>query len=84
MLRVIISSIIAVASLFIGFYPHTENCGLLRWFGNQECPGWEFHIILGSLLYVLAFFISQKGNFNLFTSYVSSFTSNIPKEHQIQ
>ena len=84
MLRVIISSIIAVASLFIGFYPHTENCNLLRWFGNQECPGWEFHIILGSLLYVLAVFISQKGNFNSITSYVSSDTLNIPKEPQIQ
>ena len=82
MLRVIISSIIAVASLFIGFYPHTENCNLLRWFGNQECPGWEFHIILGSLLYILAVFISQKGNF--LTSYASSYTSNIPKEPQIQ
>ena len=84
MLRVIISSIIAVASLFIGFYPHTENCGLLRWFGDQECPGWEFHIILGSLLYVLAVFISQKGNFNLITSYASSYTLDISKEPQIQ
>ena len=84
MLRVIISSIIAVASLFIGFYPHTENCGILRWFGDQKCPGWEFHIILGSLLYVLAVFISQKGNFKLITSYASSYTSNISKEHQIQ
>ena len=53
MFRVIISSIIVVASLFIGFYPHTENCGLLRWFGNQKCPGWEFHIILGSLTQLL-------------------------------
>ena len=84
MLRVIISSIIAVASLFIGFYPHTENCGILRWFGDQKCPGWEFHIILGSLLYVLAVFISQKGNFKLITSYASSYTSNISKEPQIQ
>ena len=84
MLRVIISSIIAVASLFIGFYPHTENCGILRWFGDQKCPGWEFHIILGSLLYVLAVFISQKGNFNLITSYASSYTSDISKEPQIQ
>ncbi len=84
MLRVIISSIIAVASLFIGFYPHTENCGILRWFGDQKCPGWEFHIILGSLLYVLAVFISQKGNFKLITSYASSYTSNISKEPQSQ
>ena len=84
MLKVIISSIIAVASLFIGFYPHTENCGLLKWCGNQSCPGWEFHIILGSFLYVLAVFISQKVDFNIITSYVSSYTLNKVKEPQIQ
>ncbi len=84
MFRVIISSIIVVFSLFIGFYPHTENCSILKWFGNQNCPGWEFHIILGSLLYILAVFISQKGNFDLITSYASSYTSDTLKEVQTQ
>ena len=77
MFRVIISSIIMVISLFIGFYPHTENCGILKLVGYHQCPGWKFHIILGSLLYILAVFISQKG---LFTSYLPSYTSNIPTE----
>ena len=84
MFRVIISSIIAVASLFIGFYPHTENCSILKRFGYQTCPGWELHIILGSLLYILAVFISQKCNFNLITSYASSYTSETLKEVQNQ
>jgi len=84
MFRVIISSIIVVFSLFIGFYPHTENCSILNWFGYQKCPGWEFHIILGSLLYILAVFISQKGTFNLITSYAPSYTSDTLKEVQIQ
>jgi hypothetical protein len=84
MFRVIISSIIVVASLFIGFFPHTKNCSILKWFGYQKCPGWEFHIILGSLLYILAVFISQKGDFNFFTSYASSYTSDTPKEVQSQ
>ena len=84
MFRVIISSIIAVVSLFIGFFPHTDNCQVLSALGYQECPGWEFHLILGSLLYVLAVFISQKGNFTNITSYVTSYTSNKLKEDQIQ
>jgi len=82
MLRVIISSIIIVVSLFIGFFPHTDNCGVLSALNIHDCPGWEFHIILGSLLYILAVFISQKGNFDLITSYVSSCTSNTLKEAQ--
>jgi hypothetical protein len=84
MFRVIISSIIMVISLFIGFYPHTENCGILKLVGYHQCPGWKFHIILGSLLYILAVFISQKGNFDLITSYASSYTSDTLKEVQIQ
>ena len=84
MFKVIISSIIVVVSLFIGFFPHTEHCGVLSALTSHNCPGWEFHIILGSLLYILAVFISQKGNFNFFTSYASSYTSDTPKEVQSQ
>jgi len=84
MFRVIISSIIVVVSLFIGFFPHTEHCGVLSALTSHNCPGWKFHIILGSLLYILAVFISQKGNFDLITSYASSYTSDTLKEVQIQ
>jgi len=84
MFRVIISSIIVVISLFIGFFPHTENCGVLSILNLHSCPGWEFHIILGSLLYILAVFISQKGSFDSITSYASSYTSSTLKEVQIQ
>ena len=82
MFKVIISSIIVVVSLFIGFFPHTENCKMLHVMNSHHCPGWEFHIILGSLLYILAVFISQKGDF--ITSYASSYTLNTLKETQIQ
>jgi hypothetical protein len=84
MFRVIISSIIVVVSLFIGFFPHTDSCGLLSVLNIHYCPGWEFHIILGSLLYILAVFISQKGNLDLITSYASSYTSDTLKEVQTQ
>ena len=84
MFRVIISSIIVVVSLFIGFFPHTDSCGILSVLNINHCPGWEFHIILGSLLYILAVFISQKGNFDLITSYASSYTSDTLKEVQTQ
>ena len=84
MFKVIISSIIVVVSLFIGFFPHTEHCGVLSALTSHNCPGWEFHIILGSLLYILAVFISQKGDFDFFTSYASSYTSNTLKEVQSQ
>jgi hypothetical protein len=80
MFIVIISSIIVVVSLFIGFFPHTEHCGMLSSVGIHKCPGWEFHIVLGGLLYILAVFISQKGDADIITSYVTSYTSNTPKE----
>ncbi len=73
-----------VISLFIGFYPHTENCGILKLFGYQQCPGWQLHIILGSILYILAVFISQKDSFDFFISYAKAYTSNTLKEPQIQ
>jgi hypothetical protein len=83
MFKVIISSIIVVISLFIGFFPHTESCGILSVIPHH-CPGWGFHVIVGTLLYVLAVSISQKGNFDFITSYVSFYTSNTLKEIQPQ
>ena len=80
MFIVIISSIIVVVSLFVGFFPHTEHCDMLSAVGIHSCPGWEFHIVLGGLLYILAVFISQKGDIHIITSYVTSYTSNTPKE----
>ena len=82
MFRVIISSLIAVAAIFIGFYPHSEDCKAFSILGYNKCNGWEFHIILGSLLYILAIFVSQKGNFNFISSYTSFDTSNKLKEPQ--
>ncbi len=82
MLRVIISSILAVAAIFIGFYPHSEECRIISILGYKECIGWEFHIMLGTLLYILAVFVSQKINFNFISSYTSFDTSNKSKESQ--
>jgi hypothetical protein len=75
MFKVIISSIIVVISLFIGFFPHTESCGIAQ----HNCPGWQFHIIVGTLLYILAVLISQ-GSFDFIISYVASYTSNTVKD----
>jgi hypothetical protein len=63
MLRVIISSIIAVMAIFVGFFPHSHNCKVISILQLNKCPGWEFHLILGGILFCLAVFISQKGNF---------------------
>lgn len=84
MFRVIISSMIMVISLFIGFFPHSENCGILKLIGYHQCPGWAFHIILGSIFYILAVFISQKDSFDFIISYASSCTSNTSKELPIR
>ena len=82
MFKVIISSIIVVISLFIGFFPHTDSCGILSAIPHN-CPGWQFHIVFGTLLYILAVFISQ-GSFDFIISYASSYTSNTVKDIQPQ
>ena len=84
MFRVIISSLLIVASLFIGFYPHNERCNIIPIFNNKQCGGWQYHIILGAFLYILAVFISQN-KINNFNSFYALFdTSDKLKEHQIQ
>jgi len=82
MLRVIISSILAVAAIFIGFYPHGEECRIISVLGYQKCIGWELHIILGTILFILAIFISQKLDLNFISSYTSFDTSNKSIEPQ--
>ena len=82
MFRVIISSLLAVAALFVGFFPHYDNsCKIFSILTPFICPGWTFHIIFGSFLYILAVLISQSTGSNVF--YTSSDTLNTIKEHQI-
>lgn len=84
MLKVIISSLLAVVSLFIGFYPHGENCNIIAMSNKEHCEGWGYHIVLGTLLYILAVLISQN-KINNFTSFYTLFdTSNKLKEPQNQ
>jgi hypothetical protein len=60
MLKVIISSILVVAAVFIGFFPHSEQCHCHSLFKYYEFDiGWMWHGIIGSILYCLAVFISQ-------------------------
>jgi hypothetical protein len=82
MFKVIISSLLAVASLFIGFYPHSENCNIISMSNKYHCEGWWYHIVLGTFLYILAVLISQN-KINNFTSFYTLFdTSNKLKEPQ--
>ena len=59
MIKVIISSIIIVVALFVGFYPHENECKLLAMLGVSICPGKWIHVVLGTALYALAVFITQ-------------------------
>lgn len=62
MLKVIISSILVVTAVFIGFFPHSEQChchSLFKYYEFDKGIHWMWHGIIGSILYCLAVFISQ-------------------------
>ncbi len=84
MLRVIISSILAVIAIFIGFFPHSNNHTLMSIFKIKQTPGWEFNLILGNIFFCLAVFISQKKDFNFISSFALFDTTNTIKEPQSQ
>lgn len=80
MLKVIISSILVVAAVFIGFFPHGEQChchALFKYYEFDKNVHWMWHGIIGSILYCLAVFISQYK----FTSYTSSDVIKIVKDN---
>ena len=82
MLTVIISSIMVVIAIFIGFFPYTNNHKIMSIFQIKQSPGWLFNLILGNIFFCLAVLISQKKDFNFISFFSTSDTSNIIKEPQ--
>jgi len=60
MLRVIITSLLAVNALFWGLFPHSEHCQMGAWLGIKKCPSHYVHLGLGFIFYILAVLTAQQ------------------------
>ena len=60
MLRVVISSLLIVNSLFWGLYPHQDNCNMGSFVGIHKCPSKYLHLGIGVIFYICAILVAQQ------------------------
>jgi hypothetical protein len=60
MLRVIITSLLAVNALFWGLFPHSDHCQMATWLGMKKCPSHYIHLGLGLVFYISAVLTAQQ------------------------
>ncbi len=60
MLRVIISSLLIVNSLFWGLYPHCDDCKIAVLAGVKKCPSKYLHLSIGLLFYIAGVLVAQQ------------------------
>ena len=60
MLRVVISSLLIVNSLFWGLYPHQDECKIAALVGIHKCPSKYLLLGIGVIFYICAILVSQK------------------------
>ena len=60
MLRVIITSLLAVNALFWGLFPHSDHCQMATWLGMKTCPSHYIHLGLGLIFYISAVLTAQQ------------------------
>tara|TARA_Y100000590_G_scaffold272244_1_gene305666 strand:+ start:186 stop:401 length:216 start_codon:yes stop_codon:yes gene_type:complete len=63
MLRIIITSLLMVNAIFWGIYPLGDNSPhslIIQYLGLKYKPTKNFHLIIGTLFYILAVLISHQ------------------------
>jgi len=60
MLRVVISSLLIVNSLFWGLYPHQDDCKIATLVGIHNCPSKYLHLGIGVMFYIFAILVAQQ------------------------
>ena len=66
MLRVIISSLLIVNSLFWGLYPHCDDCKIAVLAGVKKCPSKYLHLSIGLLFIYSRCFSSSTNIYSTF------------------
>jgi len=65
MWKIILSSFLIVNSLFWGLYPHEQECQLSRFIGVEKCPSFLIHVLIGTVFYIAAVFVSHFNSFSI-------------------